>query len=232
VTYREHAAPRALGPHFRCAWINAAQARPSPFLVLPDGCIDIIWTDGRLTVAGPDRAAVPLVLSGAVVGLRFQAGRAADWLGVPAADIVDARPDLDVFWGREARALGDWIAEADSDDGKLARLQAGVQDRLARVGDRAAAAAAIFDHIDRGLPLDWSPRTLRRRCHDWFGYGPKTLDAILRLQRFVRLCRQGGGRHLALAAVEAGYADQPHLSRETRRLCGLTPRKLLAQLAL
>jgi AraC-like DNA-binding protein len=32
---------------------------------------------------------------------------------------------------------------------------------------------------------------------------------------------------LARAALLAGYADQAHLSRETRRLAGLSPRQLL-----
>ncbi len=229
MTYREHPGTGALAPHFRCAWSNRPEGRADPFLVLPDGCIDIVWTHGRLTVAGPDRAAVSVKRAGLVVGLRFQPGRAADWLGIPACDIVDARPDLDAFWGFEARSLADRIGEGRDACDMLARLQAGVLARLSRVGDRAIAAAAIFNRIDRGRPIDMSARTLRRRCHDWFGYGPKSLDAILRLQRFLALSRRGG-QGLAMTAVEAGYADQPHLNRETRRLCGLTPRQLLAQL--
>ncbi len=58
------------------------------------------------------------------------------------------------------------------------------------------------------------------------GYGPKTLHRVLRFHRFMR--------HVAVptidlagAAALAGYADQPHLSREARRLAGLTPRQLI-----
>jgi AraC-like DNA-binding protein len=33
--------------------------------------------------------------------------------------------------------------------------------------------------------------------------------------------------NIAAAAAHAGYAEQPHLTREARRLAGLTPRQLL-----
>jgi AraC-like DNA-binding protein len=36
------------------------------------------------------------------------------------------------------------------------------------------------------------------------------------------------GASLARAAVTSGYADQPHLNRETRAMAGLTPAELRA----
>jgi AraC-like DNA-binding protein len=78
--------------------------------------------------------------------------------------------------------------------------------------------------------LDMSPRTLRRRCHDAFGYGPKTLDRILRFQRFMKLARHADEPSLAGLAFEAGYADQAHLTREVRRLSGFSPAMMLSQL--
>ena len=92
-----------------------------------------------------------------------------------------------------------------------------------------------FDVIDEGLPaetplvpfllgrLNMSERTLRRRFEDAFGYGPKTLDRILRFQRFWRLRKKAAEASTALLAIEAGYADQAHLIRESRRLTGVTP---------
>jgi AraC-like DNA-binding protein len=77
--------------------------------------------------------------------------------------------------------------------------------------------------------LDVSPRTLRRRCQDAFGYGPKTLDRILRFQRFLNLARQAETPRLADLGFEAGYADQAHLTREVRRLSGFSPAAILSQ---
>jgi AraC-like DNA-binding protein len=78
--------------------------------------------------------------------------------------------------------------------------------------------------------LDMSPRTLRRRCDEAFGYGPKTLDRILRFQRFLKLTRRAPAPHLAGLAFAAGYADQAHLTREVRRLSGFSPAEILPQI--
>jgi len=85
--------------------------------------------------------------------------------------------------------------------------------------------------IVRGLieEFGWSERTLRRRCQEAFGYGPKTLERILRFQRFVRLL-SNGRVPLSVLAIEAGYADQAHLAREVRRLSGQSPRTLMSEL--
>lgn len=64
-----------------------------------------------------------------------------------------------------------------------------------------------------------SERTLRRLSNQVFGYGPKSLAAIHRLQRALHLARSG--LSMAEAATEAQYADQAHLCREARRLGGV-----------
>jgi transcriptional regulator GlxA family with amidase domain len=69
-------------------------------------------------------------------------------------------------------------------------------------------------------------RTLHRHCVDGFGYGAKTLHAVLRFRRYLALADAAPGAPLAQLAFMAGYADQPHLTRECRRLSGLAPRAL------
>jgi AraC-like DNA-binding protein len=48
------------------------------------------------------------------------------------------------------------------------------------------------------------------------------------MQRFLGLAESAWEPDLARAAFEAGYADQPHLTRECRELSGLPPAALLA----
>ena len=86
-----------------------------------------------------------------------------------------------------------------------------------------AAPGARVDVL--GAQLGVSERQLRRRFADAVGYGPKTLARVLRFQRFLALAATGDD--LARLALGAGYADQAHLTRETRRLAGRTPRELL-----
>jgi transcriptional regulator GlxA family with amidase domain len=63
---------------------------------------------------------------------------------------------------------------------------------------------------------------LLRRCVASLGYGPKTLDRILRFQRFRVLASLSDHTLRELAAM-TGYADQAHLNRECLRLAGETP---------
>ena len=73
-------------------------------------------------------------------------------------------------------------------------------------------------------------RQLRRRCHAAVGYGPKTLQRVLRFRRFVsRIDAYPDVLDLAAIAAEAGYADQAHLTRECGKLSGLTPAALARQ---
>jgi AraC-like DNA-binding protein len=87
--------------------------------------------------------------------------------------------------------------------------------RLGRPGSRVAALSAA---------LYISERQLRRRFFEAVGYGPKTLDRVLRFQRFLWFRRHGW--QLAAAAAKVGYADQAHLTRESVRLTGLSPARL------
>jgi AraC-like DNA-binding protein len=75
---------------------------------------------------------------------------------------------------------------------------------------------------------------LRRRFLASVGVGPKALQRTLRFQGYLALAQAAarpGPRTLvagvAELAAEAGYADHAHLSRECRRLTGLTPTELL-----
>ena len=170
---------------------------------MPDGCLDLQWFNGVLRVAGPDREAKVEVLPGGttVIGLRFQAGSAVPWLGVPASEIINERVPLEAFWEREARDLTEWANEARTVDGIARRLEAALARRAATVRPPNAIARSMFrlvgasrqpgNWVIRNLRdrLELSERTLRRHCHEAFGYGPKTLDRILRFQRFLRLAQ-------------------------------------------
>jgi AraC-like DNA-binding protein len=82
--------------------------------------------------------------------------------------------------------------------------------------------------------LALSASQLRRRCLQAVGVSPKALQRTLRFQGFLALAQAGatasgrpGAEGVAGLAVDVGYADQAHLSRECLRLTGLTPSQLL-----
>ena len=73
--------------------------------------------------------------------------------------------------------------------------------------------------------LGLGARQLHRRSLAAFGYGPKTLARILRLQRALALAR--AGVPYADTAARTGYADQAHLSRDVREFTSTTLSELL-----
>jgi AraC-like DNA-binding protein len=205
-------------PHV-VAWRSVVPPGAGPTRVLPDGCLDIIWRDGTVFVAGPDTTAQ---VTGAPPGsrfaaLRFGSGTGPGVLGVPADELVDRQVPLDDLWpAAEVRPL----AEADD---PLAALEA-VATRRWRPPDRAmvALAAAARAGAPIGAIADrcgFSPRHLQRRSSAAFGYGPKTLARVFRLERALRLAR--GGTPFAAVSAAAGFADQAHLAREVKAMAGI-----------
>jgi AraC-like DNA-binding protein len=201
--------------------------------VLPDACTDLIWQQGRgAFAAGPDTGPFPSALPPGtmLVGVRLRPGAGGPALGLPLTELRDQRVDLADMLPEFARRLpGDLSAGA-----ALAQLTSMVTELAAdRVPDplvsRAARVLASSDGQTRALASDLgvSERQFRRRCLDAVGYGPKTLHRILRFRRFVSLLDAAEHRlDLAQVAVEVGYADQAHLTRESARLAGLPPAAL------
>jgi AraC-like DNA-binding protein len=240
--YREWPAPAGLRHAIACLW---AQVTPDSggdreTLVLPDACSDLIWEQGRgAYVAGPDTGPVPTVLKAGtvVIGIRFRPSAGAPALGLPLSELRDLRVDLADLRRPDARRLPGTL------DPQTAAIRAlDLAAALVANGDPdlAAARAAVLLADPRARAEDiaaevgLSLRQLRRRCHAVVGYGPKTLQRVLRFRRFVARLDAGlpdgqDGHDLAALAARAGYADQAHLTRECRALAGLTPGALARQ---
>ncbi|MDA0182271.1 helix-turn-helix domain-containing protein [Solirubrobacter phytolaccae] len=237
--YRELAPPDDVAESVACVWESVS----SGGVILPDGCVDLVWGGEGLKIAGPaTRAALGGVPAGnAVFGVRFRLGAAGAGLGIPAAEVADLSVDAEEVLGR---GVSERVA-----DGGLPALLALVRERLQPVDPITRAAALAMARPDTrvaelGATLGLSERQLRRRFLDAVGYGPKTLARVLRFQRFLTLAAAGrdearGGAaprtssrrppaDLARLALDAGYADQAHLTREARRLSGRTPAELIA----
>lgn len=195
----------------------------SPSRILPDGCMDLIWHDGGLLIAGPDREAFvgPVGVGGSYVGLRFPPGVGPAVFGVPATELVNQRvPLADVWSPAEVRRITDAAAAGDI-AGALERVagarleSAGPDPVAARVVERLDAGRSVHE-IAADLAL--SERQLHRRCLAAFGYGAKTLGRIRRMQRALAM---PASVPAALVAATTGYADQAHLTREVRALAGV-----------
>lgn len=225
-------------------WRHVLPAECPPVTIVPDVSIDLEWINGRARIAGPDgRAHRECLAPGTVVlGLRFRPGHAAAWLGLPARALRNRRMPLDDIWGSASQSIFAGLEDARDPDAMALRVAGrpvrGWGHRPTVTRDMIAALALVSAGVPPGRELiPWlrgelalSERTLRRRFDEAFGYGPRTLDRILRYQRFLTLARGESGATLAALASAAGYADQAHLVRESRRLADGTPSEIVAAL--
>lgn len=234
--YRE-LAPQRLPVPLRglveCAWRAQVPhgGAVSEKRVLPDGCMDLLLLDGRVVVAGPDTAAhLARSAPGSVTtGLRFRPGALPALLGVAADAVRDRRAEL-------ADVLSPGVPAMHLDGGGLAPLLATTAALLAAAErERHRVPAPLPDAALRalagGMPaaelaawLGLTTRTLHRRCVATLGYGPSVARRVLRFRIAAGLLHAGAAP--SEVAARAGYADQPHLSREVRALAGISPSSL------
>jgi AraC-like DNA-binding protein len=239
--YRELAPSRDLYSLVACRWVREVpgeETRESS-LILPDGCVDLIWRNNELILAGADRTAwrSPIARGERMLGLRLRPGVAGAVLGMPASEVLDVHTRLEDLLGRWAIELGERLGEASGDDEAFALIEKSVGSRIADGGPDPLVLAATrrlgfpgsrVDELAESLGI--SERQLRRRFHDAVGYGPKTLDRVLRFRRLVEQAGAvaTGESDLARVAADLGYADQAHMTRDCLALSGLPPSRLAA----
>jgi AraC-like DNA-binding protein len=191
--------------------------------VIPaDGCLDLILHGDQVHVAGPSTVWIPTRADGdtPTIGVRIAPGAARGLLNTDLSALRDRFvPLIDVVARARAVELADGLRRlANPVDGYGSGLEVAPAGwpmlvRLrARRGDPASAVQA---------ELGWSARRFRRAMSGGFGYGYASLVRIERARRARELLTRGSG--LAATAALAGYADQPHLTREFGRLVGVTP---------
>jgi AraC-like DNA-binding protein len=238
VSYVEHPVS---SPLVGCTWEQRTDAQREQ-RVVPDACADLIWSGEQLMIAGPDTHArlVALAPGTRIVGIRLRPGVAGAVLGLPATELCDAAPDAHEVLGRHAtEAL---LAELEAGGDPHAILRRAIELRAQRAPDPLVRAAiAALDHPDSRVAvvadeLGLSARQLQRRVAEAVGYGPKVLARVLRFRRLQALAtrrpdhdagRGGVPPTLVDLALDAGYADQAHMTAEVTRLAGLSPVRFL-----
>lgn len=167
--------------------------------------MDLIWLNGQLVVAGPDtrpwHAADGAVHSGngkldglPIVGLRFPSGVMPSLLGVPAAELRNARLRLVELGAKTAiHRYESRVARGDPVDVLLefverSLTESGPIEPMRRVAAMCAGGRSVADIVS---VTGWSERTLHRRCLAGFGYGVKTLERVLRFRRATGMIGSG-----------------------------------------
>jgi len=229
----------------RTVWIQRTGEAAYVQRHLPTGGVEIHFPIGgppQLVgpLTGPNVEVIPAHTT--IVGVRFYPGTPPPFPTV-LDELVDQRIGLAELWGSLVDRLVEAMAQAGTPERALMFLQAHLLqefrtavhlDPLVR---EAVKVLMPWHPVDIGTlasHLALSASQLRRRCLHAVGVSPKVLQRTLRFQGFLALAQAAvtatgrrGADGMAGLAIDAGYADQAHLSRECLRLTGLTPRQLL-----
>jgi AraC-like DNA-binding protein len=239
--YAEGSPSQPLAAHVLCWSVHRIDALSSSYLhrSAPNGSVELVCEVGEQPlVIGPQTGPLVRTLSpgATIASLRLRPESAAAVLGLPAYELANQIVPLEDLMPatrflceriaaepkRAVAALEDAVSAQIAKDAATDRTVAFGVERLTARATRVSSVAAS---------LSMSERQLRRRFKAAVGLSPKTLERVLRFQRFLALVHTGGWSRLGLVrtAIALGYADQAHLTRECVYLSGLPPAELIRQ---
>jgi len=171
-----------------------------------------------LTVRGPETKATPAdcPADAEFFGIVFKLGAFMPHL--PARNLLDRKDAI----LPEATSQSFWLHGSAWQFPDFENADTFVA-RLVRAG--LLAHEPVVEAVLQNRPLELSLRSIQRRFLHATGLTRGTLDQIERARQAVTLL--GQGLSIADAVYQAGYADQPHLTRSLKHFIGQTPAQII-----
>lgn len=219
MRYRETLPSLLLAPYVRCFWTLESHTTLDPQLIIPDGCTELVFHFGdrfvrrledgtsvmqplAFAVGQMERAVVIQPLGRAdVLGVRFHPAGLSAFTAIPQHQLRGQMIAFDDIWGTGAISF-------DEPSSRLSIVERFLVGRLR----------------PQNFSLASGDRQQRRRFQDLVGLSQKRLQRVERLQRAMSRL---GRCDLTQVALDAGYFDQPHFTREFREFTGQTPSQFL-----
>lgn len=246
MIYREYAPHPSLAPYVACYWTlhgEVASGDESDQAVVPDACMDILFnlapeapgsTASRVIGTMTRPLGVRRVGTLDLLGVRFRAGGAVPFLRFSAREVTDDTLALEDVWGGDAGALTDRLRQTPDTTERLRVLEEALRSRdgdaRARADRMVLAATAFAERSGGTVDVDGLARTtglgrrqLERRFLAVVGIPPKTACRVLRFQAALARLHAPAPASLSRVALEAGYHDQAHFTRDFKAFAGTTP---------
>lgn len=166
------------------------------------------------------------------VGAQLQPGAAEALFGATADELAERHTRLEDLWGRAALAAHEHLLEATMPERQLAVFEAllaarlpvvrGLHPAVAQALERFAASDSIEEVVkDSGYSHRHFIALFRRTV----GLSPKRYCRVMRFQSALERVTLDGAASWVDLALEAGYSDQPHFTREFQEFAGVAPRE-------
>jgi AraC-like DNA-binding protein len=249
LRYVEHLPAAPLADFVECFWIvrDRPQQRREPDRVLPDGCpewivhlgdvftrrVDNKWVKQPTSFLAGTLSRPWLLRPGKRVltlGIRFKPGALAALFRLNLAGTADREVDMARTLGagvnklieavRSQRTTRGIVRAAESHLLALAERGLASVPKSRRAVDRIKATRGQIRIATLARSCGTSRRTLVRTFQRELGITPKQYTRIVRLNAVLSSMQAAERTRFVDVALEAGYFDQAHLSRDFRQLAG------------
>jgi len=221
-------------------WVDIAQG--TRFRTFPDACtsISIIVRQDAPAESyfiGPrlvPREGTPSI-GHSLFGVRLKPGAAFLFTRTSVHELVGERRKLADLVPDEAVRFEQRLRTALSVDQRFDALEELMLSRLAGGSMHPCVQKAIEIVEQTGGQIriaelarccGFSTRGLGRLLRTWVGLSPKTLARVTRFQKFLEQMETEPNESSAARAVDLGYFDQAHLTKEVAQFFGATPGRM------
>lgn len=163
-------------------------------------------------------------------GVMLLPGAAQHLFGAPADELAERHTDLGELWGHAADSARERLIEAGSSERRLDLLETLLAARLPAVRGLHPAVAQALEQFCTSTDVrqvvaesGYSHRQFIALFRRSVGLTPKLYCRLRRFQEGLKRFAADPSASLADLALDAGYSDQPHFTREFREFAGLTP---------
>lgn len=210
-----------------------------PLSIIGADGAEIVLRAGEGFVGGPAEATSISRALGAQAGMHIfmPLSSLAATIGAPVAEIANRAVALAEF-GRGAR-IGERLAEAADAEARFTLLDDYFTARFAEAQESDRAVRWAMARLECEAPppiatiaaeIGWSRKHLAQRFRAAIGLSPQSYRRLARFERLARAIEHNPGESLAMLAAGAGYADQPHMTREVQAFSAMTPAELRGRL--
>lgn len=255
--YTEYQPSKLLAPYIDKYWeFQGKPERGSHIHILPDGCTDFIFTLGEVANAtdnslimqpyrsffvGPMSQYSELVAYTDTVhmmGVRFHTCGLFRFMKLPLHELTDQRIDCQGLATIFDPFFTERLCEQPNLQSRIKLIEELFIKTLHKdfsANDQVCFAVRQIQLYQGKRPIGQltkdiclCQRQLERKFKQFTGFSPKEYSRIVKFRHAVDLLRTSATDNLFSIAMEAGYYDVPHFTKEIKSLSGSTPRSFLS----
>lgn len=245
--YKEYQPNALLAPYIEVYWTAEGFVEQEvPYTVLPDGCVDIIFSFGDTSSKSGLEPILPNIIgtmttylqayyngSVCMLGIRFKPAGFTAFTQIPINEFTNRQISLtsvDTLFDEQFYAA---LPEKKRMKDKMLHIDSYFVHKLGKlfsIDQQVEYAVALIRQTNGLLPLTaiayescLSLRHFERKFKAAIGVSPKTFSKVIKLKHTIAYLKEHKSTSLFAAAVDCGYYDQAHLIKELRALSGNTP---------